>query len=56
MHGCLFNYFLLVWGGRGVDEDKWQPRLKVYQKSKGSKAEALIWHSLDDKVPSWDLI
>ena len=38
------------------DRDKWQPPLKVYYIQKGSKAQALIWHSLDDKKPSWDLI
>ena len=38
-----------------VDGDKWQPPLKVYHKCKGSKAQALIWHSLDDKEPSWNL-
>ena len=41
---------------RGVDDDKWQPPLKVDHKRKGSKAQALIWHSLNDKGPSWDLI
>lgn len=40
------------------DRDKWQPTLKVYQRRKGvsSKAQALIWHSLDDNGLSWDLI
>ena len=38
--------------------DKWQPPLKVYQMCKwvGFKAQALIWHSLDDNGLSWDLI
>ena len=40
------------------DRDKWQPPLKVYQRRKGvgSKAQALIGHSLDDNGLSWDLI
>ena len=43
---------------RRVDRDKWQPPLNVYQRRKGvdSKAQALIWHSLDDNGLSWDLI
>ena len=34
----------------GTDGDKWKPSLKVYQRCKGagSKAQTLIWHSLDD--------
>ena len=34
---------------------RWRP-LKVYHKHKGSKAQALIWHSLDDKKSRWDFI
>ena len=37
------------------DGDKWQSPFKVYHRSKGSKAQALIWHSLNDKGPSGDL-
>ena len=37
-------------------ETSGSPPLKVYHKRKGSKAQALIWHSLDDNEPSWDLI
>ena len=42
----------------GVDEDKWQLPLKVYQKRKGvgSKAQTLIWHSLNDNGLGWNLI
>ena len=42
--------------GGVVDGDKWQPPSKVYYKRKGSKAQALIWRSFDDKEPSWNLI
>ena len=39
----------------GVDGGKWQPLLKVYQRRKevGSKAQTLIWHSLDDNGLNW---
>ena len=40
----------------GRDGDKWQPPLKDYHKRKGSKAQALILHSLDDKEHRLDLI
>ena len=41
-----------------VDRDKWQPTLKVYQRLKevDSKAQALIWHSLDYNGLSWNII
>ena len=41
-----------------ADGDKWQPPLKVYQSRKrmGSKAQNLIWHSLNDNELTWDLI
>ena len=36
---------------------KWQKPLKVYKRrgKEGSKAQALIWHSVDDDVSTWDL-
>ena len=37
------------WRQVARDGDKWQPPLKVYHRRKGSKAQALILHSLDDK-------
>ena len=40
------------------DGDKCQSPLKVYQRRKGvgSKAQTLIWRSMDDNGLSWDLI
>lgn len=42
----------------GVDEDKWQPRVKLYQRSKrlNFETQAMILYNVHDNMPSWYLI
>lgn len=41
----------------GRVDGKWQQPIKVYKRrgSNGSKAQALIWHMLDDVGPTWEI-
>ncbi|GMP35928.1 hypothetical protein CsSME_00008201 [Camellia sinensis var. sinensis] len=57
MHDCMYMMSeFLTWKCRNTDGGRWQQPLKVYKRRGRDvlKAQALIWHALDDEQVIWD--